>query len=182
MTEEEPRKVILLFDMPLPYYCRSLAIADEPFLWQMLFEAAHLSAEGETSIKAVMSRPELAKYVKGWGRDGDMGVIALDGDRSLGAVWLRLFSSDNPGYAYLSDRIPELAIAVLPEYRNRGIGTQLLKQIIADAKQVYPAISLSVRTDNPAYHLYQRIGFEVVPNSEIPNRVGGISATMKLDL
>ena len=59
-----------------PYFIRPLAIADEPFLWEMLFEAAHLAEDGATSVDAAKNSPILARYVKGWGREGDLGVIA----------------------------------------------------------------------------------------------------------
>jgi GNAT superfamily N-acetyltransferase len=74
--------------------------------------------------------------------------------------------------------IPELAIAVAPAYQGQGIGTQLMTQILELAKKDFPAVSLSVRADNAAARLYQRLGFVEVPGMAIENRVGGISLTM----
>jgi ribosomal protein S18 acetylase RimI-like enzyme len=59
--------------------------------------------------------------------------------------------------------LPEIAMAVSPEHRARGIGAQLLNALdhaAADAGQ--KALSLTVNAHNPALHLYQRAGFEVV--------------------
>jgi len=50
-------------------------------------------------------------------------------------------------------------IALLPEYRNRGIGGQLLRQLIADAGQTGIPVRLQVLKSNPAHHLYERLGF-----------------------
>jgi GNAT superfamily N-acetyltransferase len=97
---------------------------DQPILWKMLMLAAH-----ETSVEYVKTQPELARYVQDWGRFGDMGFIACLEEVSIGAVWLRLWSGSNRGFGYIDDTIPELAIAVLPEYRGQGIGTKLLRQI-----------------------------------------------------
>ncbi|MBW4673488.1 MAG: GNAT family N-acetyltransferase [Desmonostoc geniculatum HA4340-LM1] len=166
-------------------YCISpLTEKDEPFLWQMLYEAAHMGNEVNLTVQDAMNHPDLAKYVKNWGCKDDIGFVAIleSSNQPVGAAWLRLFTGDNKGYGYISDRIPELAIAVLPEHRNQGIGTQLLKHLLAAAKTSYPSVSLSTRATNPALGLYERLGFEVVPGSETINRVGGISFKMKIDL
>jgi hypothetical protein len=47
---------------------------DEPFLWRMLLEAAHAGDEVD-GVEALKGMPELARYVDGWGRPGDLGVI-----------------------------------------------------------------------------------------------------------
>jgi ribosomal protein S18 acetylase RimI-like enzyme len=75
---------------------------------------------------------------------------------------MRLFPATQPGYGYISADIPELSVALLPEYRGQGIGTDLLNHLIEEARQVYPALSLSVSPENPAAHLYERFGFEVI--------------------
>ncbi len=166
------------------YIIRPLTQQDEPFLWQMLYEAAHLAEEGDMTVQDAMNHPELLKYVKDWGVEGDMGFAAtlVNGDVSVGAAWLRLLTGNNQGYGYIDDQTPELAIAILPEYRNHGLGTQLITHLIATAKVVYPSICLSCRKSNPALRLYQRLGWKIVSCSEIVNRVGDISLKMKLDL
>jgi ribosomal protein S18 acetylase RimI-like enzyme len=159
------------------YQIRALTHTDESMLWTMLMYAAH-----ESSIATVQTHPDLFKYVKDWGRNGDLGFVAIDSNLSnesyIGAAWLRLFSTENRGFGYINDDIPELAIAVLPEYQGQGIGTKLLGQIIDVAGSLYPAISLSVRDNNPAIDLYQRLGFVKIENQEFVNRTGGISLNM----
>ncbi|MBW4511576.1 MAG: GNAT family N-acetyltransferase [Scytonematopsis contorta HA4267-MV1] len=71
----------------------------------------------------------------------------------------------NQGYGYINNETPELSIAVLPEYRKRGIGTQLIVHLLDRIKNLYPAISLSVSLENPALRLYQCLGFEIVGQS-----------------
>lgn len=167
-----------------PYLIRPLAIADEPFLWEMLFEAAHLAEDGATSVDAAKNSPILSRYVKGWGREGDLGVMAIapQTEQRVGAAWVRLWPEGNHGFGFVRPDIPELAIAVLPQYRGQGVGTQLIKQLISVAADVYPALSLSVRANNPAVRLYERLGFQAIAGSEVVNRTGGISFNMQLDL
>jgi len=100
------------------------------------------------------------------------------GEKAIGSAWLRLWSEDNAGFGYVAPDIPELAIAVLPEYRDNGIGTTLLKQVLRSAEGLFPAVCLSVRSDNPVVRLYQRLGFVKVESNEAENRVGGNSFNM----
>jgi GNAT superfamily N-acetyltransferase len=105
----------------------------------------------------------VSRYVRGWGRPGDMAVIALEGGFPVGAAWYRVFDPEEPGYGYVDERTPELAIAVVPSKRGHGIGDELLKALCEKARASgYERISLSVEPGNPARKLYERHGFEVV--------------------
>ena len=129
---------------------RSLTPLDQDILWEMLLNAAH-----ESDLAHVQQVPELAHYAQDWGQTGDCGCVAVVKDQAVGAAWVRLFTAADPGYGFVSEEIPELAIAVLPEYRGQGIGTQLLSTLLAEVKKKRPAMSLSVRAGNPAIALYK---------------------------
>ena len=151
---------------------------DEPFLWEMLAEAAQ-----EPTVRAVVENSGTARYVEGWGHEGDLGFIAVSRDGHLvGAAWLRLLTNENGGYGYLDDKTPELAIAVHPDFRGMGVGARLLARLFERAREIYSAVCLSVRADNPAFHLYEKMGFEVVPGSEKTNRANGFSLKMRRNL
>jgi ribosomal protein S18 acetylase RimI-like enzyme len=160
---------------------RALRLAhadDEPFLLTMLFYAAHADQEPGARPEQLLTNPALARYVVGWGRPGDLGVV-VEGERGpIGAAWVRLLAGDDRGYGWVGDDTPELAIAVAPEIVGGGLGTRMMQELLGRARGHYPAISLSVRTDNPARRLYLRLGF--VSIKEVTNRVGGVSDTMLL--
>ena len=149
---------------------------DEAFLWEMLAEAAQ-----ENAVRAVAENPGTAKYVEGWGRDGDLGIVAVSDDgEPLGAAWVRSLKGENGGYGYVDDETPELAIGVRPEARGAGIGTCLISHLLDAAKPRHRAVSLSVRGSNPARRLYERMGFEPVrERQDQPDGSGSI--TMKLN-
>ena len=112
----------------------------------------------------IVDRPEIGCYVDEWGRYGDDGVVAVD-DRTaadLGAAWLRLWPGPATGYGFVDRATPELAIAVRPEHRGRGIGTCLLDTLLQRAAARHPAVSLSVSLANPSVALYQRFGFRAI--------------------
>ena len=141
---------------------RTLRDEDQGFLWDML-RLAIFQPPGQTQITIDrLKAPPLAAYVQGWMRPDDFGVLANLGDKPAGAAWARFFTETNPGYGYISDDIPELSVAVLPEFRNQGLGSALVVRVIAQAKLLARALSLSVSKENRAQSLYRRLGFHVV--------------------
>ena len=151
---------------------------DEPFLLTMLFYAAHADHEAGARPEQLLTHPALARYVVGFGRGGDLGVVAEAARGPLGAAWVRVLAGDDRGYGWVDDDTPELVIAVAPETVGGGLGTRMMRELLGRARGRYPGVSLSVRADNPARRLYLRLGF--VPIKEVTNRVGGISETMVL--
>lgn len=100
----------------------------------------------------------------------------------MGACWARQFAGPDPTLAiYLDARTPEIAVAVLPEARGKGIGEALVETICDEAQQRGRAgLCLTVRSTNPAIRLYERLGFEYVAEAERINRVGSVSYGMVL--
>lgn len=158
------------------YVIQPITPADEPFLWEMIYQAIYVPEGVAPTPREIIKRPEIARYVSGWGRAGDLGVLAVDAatGQPVGAAWLRLMDGAAPGYGYIDDETPELSIAVLPSYRGCGVGTRLLTGLLEKSESVYKAVSLSVSADNPVVRLYERLGFEAVSAS-------GKSLRMKRD-
>lgn len=78
--------------------------------------------------------------------------IILRDDRPIG----RLYVNRRPDVIHLID------IALLPANRNRGIGTSLLKELLAEASEVGKPVRIHVEHFNPALHLYERLGFSQI--------------------
>ena len=150
------------------YYIRSATSADEPFLWEMLYQSIYVPEGKPRPGRDLVKEPAFAHYLTEWGqREGDEGLIAIESQNHgpIGAVWTRLLPENDPGWGFVDAETPELGIAVLSQHRGKGIGTTLLTELIHHLNGQYKALSLSVDPENPAMRLYERLGFEVVGKS-----------------
>ena len=152
---------------------RPLTPQDEPFLWEMVYQAIHVPEGMPPPPREILQAPGIAHYARRWGlRRGDLGFAAVDEaagppvGQPVGAAWLRLFTQRDPGYGYVDDQTPELSIALLPEYRGQGLGRLLIEALLDAAARQFPAVSLSVSCGNAAKRLYERLGFVVVAEDD----------------
>ena len=130
----------------------------------MLYQAIFIPEGGERPPRHVVQQPALRKYAEHYGRPGDVGFVAIEEGtgQPIGAAWARVFTAKNKGYGYVGEDTPELTIALQPAYRGQRIGTALLERLIDAVQDEHTALSLSVWPENPAFRLYQRMGFVVV--------------------
>jgi ribosomal protein S18 acetylase RimI-like enzyme len=150
---------------------------DLPFLTAMLAEAANWHGRRPSTPANISQDPSAWRYLDGWQRPTDFGVVSMDGVTSTGAAWARFLTRADEGYGYVSDSIPELTLAVARGARRRGLGTELLAALIESARELdLHGLSLSVEDGNTAARkIYDKAGFTVV------GRNGG-SDTMLLSL
>jgi GNAT superfamily N-acetyltransferase len=136
---------------------RAAIAADIEFLREMLYLALFVSPGSPPFPRSILDDPAIDRYIRDWPtRPGDVGLIAVVDGVPVGAAWLRRFTADAPGYGFVDAATPELTVAVLEAYRNRGIGTRL----IAGLQDRVLSISLNCELANPARRLYQRAGFK----------------------
>jgi ribosomal protein S18 acetylase RimI-like enzyme len=143
--------------------CRPAGTEDLAFLGTMLGEAAVWRPDKPTpTAEQVMADPRYARYLAGWPRQGDYGLVA-EHHGPVGAAWYRTYTEADPGYGFVAEDVPELSIAVIASRRHEGIGRRLLIDLIdASVAQGCRALSLSVAEDNPARGLYESAGFVLV--------------------
>src|SRR3979411_1138991 len=98
---------------------RPADVTDLAVLREMSFYAARWRPGQENESRAeVLSDDHVARYVDGWERPGDMGFVAEEQGRLIGAAWIRLFTRKRPGYGFVDSTIPELSIAVVAARRG----------------------------------------------------------------
>ncbi len=65
------------------------------------------------------------------------------------------------------DDILLIDVALLPEFRNAGVGSALMRQVMAEAARAGKALKLHVEKMNRARHLYDRLGFSTISDNGI---------------
>ena len=90
--------------------------------------------------------------------DGQFLVVELSDGRPAGRLYLTRLAGGE---------IRVLDIALLPEWCGQGIGTALLRDVMADADRGGVVVTLHVELWSPAIRLYQRLGFREAGRSDV---------------
>jgi ribosomal protein S18 acetylase RimI-like enzyme len=85
--------------------------------------------------------------------------IILKNKNPIGRLYLHEQYEDN------SIRIVD--VTVLPEWRNKGTGRNVLLQLLDYAGEKKRVVTLHVEASNPAIHLYNRLGFKVIHTNNL---------------
>lgn len=143
---------------------RELKPNEVTVLEDMLYESIYQPDENNLIPRSVLKIPEVEAYIKEFGsRKDDYCLIAELDNKIIGAVWVRIISGSIKGYGYIDDNTPEFAISLFKEYRNRGIGSQLMSSMIRYLQNNgYKQASLDVKKENYAVKLYRKMGFEII--------------------
>ncbi len=81
----------------------------------------------------------------------EFNIIEADGE-SIGRIYVGDWDDD----------VRLIDIALLPEHRNQGIGTHLIRDVMARAARLSKPVRLHVEQNNPARRLYERLDFEIL--------------------
>lgn len=148
----------------MDYTVREIQRQEYPLLNDFLYEAIFIPEGIDPPPKTIITSPELQVYVEHFGElKDDRGLVAEVDGKIVGAVWVRIMND----YGHIDNATPFLAISLYKEYRGFGIGTAMMKKIIALLQaHGYKRVSLSVQKANYAAKLYRKIGFEIVGENE----------------
>lgn len=153
-----------LFTVYRDFLIRKLCSGESDLLKDFLYEAIFIPQGAEAPARDIVERPELRIYYEDFGsRPGDHCLVAEAEGHVVGAVWTRIMND----YGHVDDETPSFAISLLPEYRNKGIGTVLMRQMLSLLKEHgYRQASLAVQKANYAVRMYQEVGFEIIDENE----------------
>jgi ribosomal protein S18 acetylase RimI-like enzyme len=140
---------------------REMAKHETPFLEDMLHQAIFTPEGSLPPEKSIIFEPFLYHYIKDFGLKHDFALVAELDNKPIGAIWSRIFSTEEKGYGFVDATTPELSMAIDAAHRNSGVGAVLLHEILEKlANQGYKQVSLSVDMRNFAYSFYKKMGFE----------------------
>ena len=147
---------------------REIGINELDCLEEMLYEAIYQPDEENLIPREVIKIPEVYAYIDKFGqKKGDHCFVAEINGEIIGATWTRIIADKIKGYGYIDNQTPEFAISLFKEYREMGIGTQLMYAMIEHLqKSGYKQASLSVQKENYAVRLYENIGFKILKEND----------------
>ena len=147
----------------MDYRIREIRENEYYVLSEFLYEAIFIPVGMEKPPKAIIEQPELQVYIADFGKSDDWCLVAEVKEKIVGAVWVRVMDD----YGHIDDETPSFAISLYEEYRNMGIGTVLMRDMLEFLKNKgYKQTSLSVQKENYAARMYQKVGFEVIDENE----------------
>lgn len=143
---------------------REMKESEYPLLDDFLYEAIFIPEGVEAPPKSIIQTPELQVYVADFGEQKhDRALVAEIDGKVVGAVWVRIMND----YGHIDEETPSFAISLYKEYRGMGIGTAMMKEMLALLKRCgYKQTSLAVQKANYAVKMYRKVGFEVVDENE----------------
>lgn len=94
---------------------------------EFLYEAIFIPDGFSAPPKSIIENEDLQMYVRDFGNQRDDRCLVAECDgKIVGAVWTRVMND----YGHIADGIPSLAMSLYKEYRNKGIGTELLERML----------------------------------------------------
>jgi GNAT superfamily N-acetyltransferase len=140
---------------------------DADFIAHAALLATHDPAVVLPDPSSVRHLAHHSRYFSGWLRPGDFGVVAEAEQRAIGAAWCRRYSPDEQEHEVMDAEVPELVIAIVPDFQRSGIGTELMRQVLSLAHaEGHSAVELRVGAHRPwLVAAYERSGFAVVAES-----------------
>ena len=144
---------------------RQLRDDEVELLKAFLYEAIFVPEGAAPPDRSIIEQPELSLYYEDFGSGpADHCLVAEVDGKVVGAVWTRIMND----YGHVDDDTPSFAISLYKEYRGQGIGTAMMRKMLALLKaQGYKRASLAVQKANYAVRMYEAVGFKTVDeNSE----------------
>lgn len=148
----------------MDYKIREIKAPEYPLLESFLYEAIFVPEGAEPPPRSIVNAPELQVYIRDFGtQKSDKALVAEVDHKVIGAVWVRIMND----YGHIDDQTPSFAISLYKEYRGRGIGTKMMKEMLATLKiSGYKQASLAVQKANYAVKMYRNIGFEIIDENQ----------------
>lgn len=146
------------------YNIRKIKESEYCLLEEFLYEAIFIPEGVTPPPKEIILQPELQIYISGFGTQKDDICFVAEADgRIVGAVWVR----DMNDYGHIADGVPSFAISLYKEYRNFGIGTELMTTMLNELRSKgYKRTSLAVQKANYAVKMYKKVGFEIIDKND----------------
>lgn len=116
---------------------RPLTSADRPLLRDATLANMNWNEERFT-LDDVDAAHEISHYFTSFPSGRDFGLAHQDANVVKAVAWVVFLPAEDPGYGFVDADTPELSITTFAAYRGRGIGSQLLSDLISQARRHKP--------------------------------------------
>jgi ribosomal protein S18 acetylase RimI-like enzyme len=134
---------------------RAITDDDRDFLYQVYASTREeelrltpWNAEEKAEFLRMQFQAQHKHYQEHYG-DASYAIILL-GETQIGRLYIHRGRSE----------IRILDIVLLSEYRGRGIGRRIMRDVLDEAQASGKAVRIHVEQNNPAMRLYERLGFK----------------------
>lgn len=146
----------------MDYVIREIKSNEIPLLADFLYEAIFIPDwyTDELPKSIIYDDPQIYASINEFGTlPDDFCLVASTDDKIVGAVWARITDE----YGHIDNKTPSLAISLYKEYRRKGIGSELMINMLNLLKQKgYQQVSLGVNKENYAVKFYEKLGFKII--------------------
>jgi len=124
------------------------------------------AADGDVDFLYALHVATMKEYVdQTWGWDDAFQESVFRKNYIPAEIQIITLAGKDVGMISLEERAEDVFLRVIeihPKYQQQGLGTTIIRQIIADATHHKKRVSLRVLKVNPAKRLYDRFGFLVI--------------------
>ena len=136
---------------PMLYTLRSASLDDFEFIHALRISGLRDNVD---QIWGWDDADQLARFQRSF--DPKQYQVLVAGGHDVGAVAIDWMEDE----AFLAD------LEIMPEWRGRGLGTAVLRALIAEAAARRLPVALQVLKGNPARRLYERLGFLYIAETD----------------
>lgn len=141
---------------------RQIKNSDEEFLYQVFSNSLwdEMKQMGWTDeVKHMFARQQFQAQKKHFDTsyEGDDFLIILINENQAGRLYIGRWQRE----------IRIIDIALLPEWRDQGIGAKLINSVKHEAYEAGKAVSIHVKIHSQALRLYKRLGFKKIEKKDI---------------
>jgi ribosomal protein S18 acetylase RimI-like enzyme len=137
---------------------------DEPFLFEVYastraYEMSFVPwSETQKQVFLKMQFAAQQKHYQSFYQNTRHQIIRVD-NQPVGRIYV----------AYLEDEICLLDIAILPQHRGKGIGTELIRSVMEEGRKSGKPVRVYVENFNPSQNLFISLGFSKVSEDGVNN-------------
>ncbi len=155
--------MLVQIEPEVPFRFRPIQQDDLAFLSELyastrveeMAQIVHWSKEEKQSFLEQQFRAQHSFYHERF-VDAEFLVISLDEER-IGRLYKEV----------RHDEIRIIDIALLPKFRNRGLGKRLMLGVLNEGQELNLPVRIHVEHNNPAMRLYDRLGFTKIGDTGV---------------